>query len=47
MPVQGDLVMWDNLAVMHARTDFDPAERRVFRRVAVKGPRPLGVDGRG
>ena len=43
----GDLVMWDNLAVMHARTDFDPAERRVLRRVAVKGPRPLGVDGRG
>lgn len=43
----GDLVMWDNLAVMHARTDFDPAEGRVLRRVAVKGPRPLGVDGRG
>ncbi len=43
----GDLVMWDNLAVMHARTDFDPAERRVLRRVAVKGPRPSGVDGGG
>ena len=43
----GDLVMWDNLAAMHARTDFDPAERRVLRRVTVKGPRPLGVNGRG
>lgn len=42
----GDLVMWDNLAVMHARTDFDPAERRILRRIAVKGPRPIGVDGR-
>lgn len=39
----GDLVMWDNLAVMHARTDFDPAETRVLRRVAVKGPRPAGI----
>lgn len=43
----GDLVMWDDLAVMHVRTDFDPAEGRVLRRVAVKCPRPLGVDGRG
>ena len=43
----GDLVMWDNLAVMHARTDFDPAEGRVLRRITVEGPRPLGVDGRG
>lgn len=43
----GDLVMWDNLAVMHARTDFDPTGHRVLRRVAVKGPRPSGIDGLG
>ena len=43
----GDLVMWDNLAVMHARRNFDPAQRRVLRRIAVKGPRPLGVNGHG
>jgi taurine dioxygenase len=37
----GDLVMWDNLAVMHARTDFDPAEARILRRCTVAGERPL------
>lgn len=37
----------ENQFVMHARTDFDAAEGRVLRRVAVKCPRPLGVDGRG
>lgn len=36
----GDLVMWDNLAVMHARTDFDPAEARILRRCTVAGERP-------
>ncbi len=41
----GDLVMWDNLATLHARTDFDPAETRILRRVAIKGPRPAGVGG--
>lgn len=36
----GDLLMWDNLCTMHARTDFDPAERRVLRRVTVRGEQP-------
>ena len=33
----GDLVMWDNRCSMHARTDFDPGERRMMRRMTVKG----------
>lgn len=37
----GDLIMWDNFATMHARTDFDPNEARVLRRTAVEGPRPI------
>lgn len=34
---KADLVMWDNRAVLHARTDFDPAEARILRRVTVRG----------
>lgn len=33
----GDLVIWDNRCSMHARTDFDPAERRMLRRITIKG----------
>ncbi|MEE2996088.1 MAG: TauD/TfdA family dioxygenase [Pseudomonadota bacterium] len=33
----GDLVMWDNRCSMHARTHFDPDERRMMRRITVKG----------
>ena len=33
----GDLVMWDNRCSMHARTHFDPNERRMMRRITVKG----------
>ena len=29
----GDLVIWDNRVVQHARRDFDPAEPRILRRV--------------
>lgn len=36
----GDLLMWDNFASQHARTDFDPGQPRILRRVAVAGPRP-------
>ncbi len=36
----GDVIVWDNLATVHARTDFDPAERRLLRRMAIKGVRP-------
>jgi taurine dioxygenase len=37
----GDLLIWDNRATLHARTDFDPAERRVLRRIAIRGERPV------
>jgi taurine dioxygenase len=33
----GDLVMWDNFASCHARTDFPAAERRVMRRCTTEG----------
>ena len=36
----GDVVMWDNRCTLHGRTGFDPAHRRMLRRVAVKGERP-------
>lgn len=36
-----DLLLWDNLATAHARTDFDPAERRALRRMAIRGDRPV------
>ena len=35
----GDLVMWDNRCVIHARSDFDASELRKLRRVTVKGDR--------
>ena len=35
----GDLVMWDNRCVLHARSDFDAGELRKLRRVTVKGDR--------
>jgi taurine dioxygenase len=33
----GDLVLWDNIALQHARTAFDPGEARTLRRVVVSG----------
>jgi len=33
----GDLVMWDNLACLHARTDWPENERRTLRRCTVEG----------
>jgi taurine dioxygenase len=33
----GDLVMWDNRSVLHARTNFNPTEARVLRRITVRG----------
>lgn len=38
----GDLVMWDNRCTLHARSDFNPTEPRVLRRVTVRGDRPVG-----
>ena len=34
----GDLVMWDNRTVNHARTDFSPGEPRLLRRYTVSEP---------
>jgi len=33
----GDLVIWDNLCTMHARTDFDPNVDRHLRRFTIAG----------
>jgi taurine dioxygenase len=37
----GDLLLWDNRCSLHARTDFDPGERRLLRRVAIRGEKPF------
>ena len=31
----GDLIIWDNLLLQHARPDFDPNEKRTLRRCAL------------
>ena len=36
----GDVVLWDNRSCLHARTDFDPNDRRRLRRVTVSGDKP-------
>jgi taurine dioxygenase len=33
----GDLLMWNNLAVLHRRDPFDPGTRRVMHRSQIKG----------
>jgi taurine dioxygenase len=33
----GDVVVWDNIALVHARTAFDPAGARTLQRVTVSG----------
>jgi taurine dioxygenase len=33
----GDLLMWDNLCSIHARTDFPPDQRRLMRRMTITG----------
>jgi alpha-ketoglutarate-dependent taurine dioxygenase len=37
----GDIVYWDNQAVLHARSAFDPSSRRVLKRVSLAGSRPF------
>ena len=37
----GDIVYWDNQAVLHARTAFDPSSRRVLKRISLAGSRPF------
>lgn len=40
----GDVVLWDNRALQHARADFDPAEARTLRRVTIaEDHRPAGA----
>ena len=34
----GDTLFWDNIAVQHARTPFDPKEKRSLRAVSVDDP---------
>jgi taurine dioxygenase len=34
---QGDVVMWDNLSVLHRRDSFDPGTRRRLHRAQLKG----------
>jgi taurine dioxygenase len=36
-----DVLLWDNRCTLHARTDFSDKERRLMRRVAIKGERPI------
>jgi taurine dioxygenase len=33
----GDLLMWNNLAVLHRRDPFDPKSRRIMHRTQIKG----------
>lgn len=35
-----DVLLWDNRCTLHARTDFSDQERRLMRRVAIKGEKP-------
>jgi taurine dioxygenase len=37
----GDIVYWDNQAVLHARTAFDAGSRRVLKRISFSGSRPF------
>ena len=33
----GDIIVWDNLSSLHARTEWPADERRTLRRVTIKG----------
>jgi len=33
----GDLLMWNNLSVLHRRDPFDPGSRRIMHRTQIKG----------
>lgn len=43
---EGDVAIWDNAATQHYAIDDYGAERRVVRRVTIKGQAPVGIDGR-
>lgn len=37
----GDLLMWQNLWVLHRRDGFDPKARRILHRTQIKGDQPI------
>ncbi|MBD6619585.1 TauD/TfdA family dioxygenase [Komarekiella sp. 'clone 1'] len=37
----GDIVYWDNQAILHYRQAFDPNQRRVMKRISLAGSRPF------
>ena len=37
----GDVLMWQNLWVLHRRDAFDPAARRILHRTQIKGDQPI------
>ena len=37
----GDLLVWNNLGVLHRRDAFDPAVRRIMHRTQIKGDREI------
>ena len=39
----GDVLMWDNRAVMHHRDPFDSSSRRLMRRTQLKGKKPIAA----
>jgi alpha-ketoglutarate-dependent taurine dioxygenase len=36
-----DVLLWDKRCTLHARTDYSDKERRLMRRVAIKGEKPV------
>ena len=43
---EGDVAIWDNAATQHYAIDDYGDQRRVVRRVTIKGEAPVGIDGR-
>ena len=39
----GDLIAWDNFAVMHRRLEFDADDRRIMHRTQLKGVEPMAA----
>jgi taurine dioxygenase len=37
----GDVLMWNNLSVLHRRDPFDPRSRRIMHRSQIKGEEPI------
>ncbi|MFT5538859.1 MAG: taurine dioxygenase [Alphaproteobacteria bacterium] len=38
---KGDVLLWDNRCLAHARRDFPPDETRLMKRLTIKGNRPF------